>query len=485
MISLRFIFGRVFFFLSLFVFSFHVAYANILINEVMYDVEGTDTDREWIEVYNDGSESVDLSTYKLFEANTNHGLTLSSGDKNIPAGGYVIIVSDYSKFKIDWPSLSVSIFDSTFSLNNEGENLAIKDNSLNISNEYMYVASLGAGGDGKSLQKINNIWSASIPTPGVVNSATNSNSVPENTLTNTAENTNTSSSVSVGSTSRSKISTKINRENLIFVGIPSIFNAETTGYDGQKLMYGKYIFNFGDGGSEELQANSYVGLNHTYYYPGEYVVTVEYYNSNYLKPETVSQINIEVINTPIIISKIGDEKDFFIELTNMSSYDIDISNWILLYDTQKFLFPKNSFILGNKKIILSSKITKFTFNTSQNIVLQNVLSDVIFSYGESSQKSINIIQKKAKFTSFAKEPTLSLSNLNDTNKYLNFDADLSSEDLSARAIGSNTLIKDKNNVYTFLFSFILFVGLASVAVYYLRMSKRKKQLGDDFDILDE
>ena len=78
MISLRFIFGRVFFFLSLFVFSFHVAYANILINEVMYDVEGTDTDREWIEVYNDGSESVDLSTYKLFEANTNHGLTLSS-----------------------------------------------------------------------------------------------------------------------------------------------------------------------------------------------------------------------------------------------------------------------------------------------------------------------------------------------------------------------------------------------------------------------
>ena len=36
-----------------------------IINEVMYDLEGTDTDREWIEVYNDGAESMNLATYKF------------------------------------------------------------------------------------------------------------------------------------------------------------------------------------------------------------------------------------------------------------------------------------------------------------------------------------------------------------------------------------------------------------------------------------
>ena len=87
---------------ALFILSANVACANVVINEIMYDLEGTDTGREWIEIYNNTNTSVDLSTYKLFEANTNHALVVYEGNANISAGGYAIISSDPVKFKIDY-----------------------------------------------------------------------------------------------------------------------------------------------------------------------------------------------------------------------------------------------------------------------------------------------------------------------------------------------------------------------------------------------
>ena len=56
--------------------GFSLARAEVVINEIMYDLEGTDTGREWIEIYNNSNSSVDLSSYKLFEADTNHELTI-------------------------------------------------------------------------------------------------------------------------------------------------------------------------------------------------------------------------------------------------------------------------------------------------------------------------------------------------------------------------------------------------------------------------
>src|SRR4051812_27298350 len=96
------------------------ALAQVVINEVMYDLPGTDTGREWIEVYNGGSSSVDLSGWKLFEASTTHALTNVSGGTTLSAGGYAIIADDASKFLIDWPSFAGTLFDSVFSLSNTG-----------------------------------------------------------------------------------------------------------------------------------------------------------------------------------------------------------------------------------------------------------------------------------------------------------------------------------------------------------------------------
>lgn len=77
-----------------------VARAQLAITEIMYDVPGSDSGREWIEVQNTGAASIALSEWKLFEANTNHGLTTDGSDTLAP-GSFAIIADDPAKFRTD------------------------------------------------------------------------------------------------------------------------------------------------------------------------------------------------------------------------------------------------------------------------------------------------------------------------------------------------------------------------------------------------
>ncbi len=144
------------------------ALAALEISEIMYDLPGSDQGREWIEVFNSSAEPVDPAKLKFFEADTNHKLTFIEGSANLQPGGYAVIVSDPVKFKADWPAFSGTIFDSTFSLSNAGEMLAIK-NEDQILDQYSYSSSLGAGGDGNSIGKIAGRWVINLPTPGAEN----------------------------------------------------------------------------------------------------------------------------------------------------------------------------------------------------------------------------------------------------------------------------------------------------------------------------
>lgn len=137
------------------------------ITEIMYDVPGTDTKREWIEITNTSTLPVDVSQLKLFEANTNHTLTLVSGDKVVQPGSSAIIVDDPVKFKTDWPHYTGALFNSTFSLSNTGEALTLKDSALVAVNSVSYDHSLGGTGDGNTLQWNGTAFVPGAPTPGM------------------------------------------------------------------------------------------------------------------------------------------------------------------------------------------------------------------------------------------------------------------------------------------------------------------------------
>lgn len=140
--------------------------AYVAVTEIMYDLaEGSDSGREWIEVYATGP--TDLTELKFVENGSNHAIRATRG-AFIPSGAYAVIADNPAKFAADYPGYAGFLFDSAFSLSNDGESIAISDAAGNTIDIVVYT-SVSANGTGDSLQRHpgGNQFDAGVPTPGV------------------------------------------------------------------------------------------------------------------------------------------------------------------------------------------------------------------------------------------------------------------------------------------------------------------------------
>ncbi len=353
------------------------ASAQVYINEVMYDVSGTDTGREWIEVYNAGASGIDFSLWKLFEANTNHSLVAVSGGLTVPALGYAIIADDSAKFLSDYPSFSGILFSSSFSLNNSGEALSLKDNTQTVIDTLTYDPSIGANGDGNSLQKSGSNWLTATPTPGQANSLTSNSATSTATASSTTSTTTTSSSSSGSDTGptqsssahygSSSLSTKkpdidiglsAGRDRLGSVGSPLEFRAETALTIQRNSSF---KWNFGDG--TESHGDTVV---HTYEYPGEYVVVL---NAILAGSKSVSRINVKIIEPSLSIVSADPER---VEIRNNSSQEVSLFGRALVSGEQSFLFPQDTVLKAFQNISFSSRVTNLHPTNTNGVYLLNI-----------------------------------------------------------------------------------------------------------------
>ena len=483
-----------FIFVFLFVFlGFKVACASVIINEIMYDLPGSVTlsgkNREWIEIHNTDNSAIDITGEWRFNDGSSHYLN----DKNtfsIPADGFIVLAGDKATFLTDHPGFSGTVIDTSMSLSNTGSTLKILDASGNATDTVTYSSSQGANGDGNSLQLVNGAWVAATPTPGVAN---------ENTIITEPPVGGGNSSGGGGTFSATtpetktkvvetpQIKTKITAKNLAYVGIPFELEANTLGYSNEIRNYGKYFWNFGDGDSKEINLNQNGKFTHTYYYEGEYNITLEYYSNYYsLVPDTTSNFIIKVIPATVFISKVGDEKDFFIELSNNSDYDINVSKWMLGSSNKTFTLPKNTNIPTKGKIILSPKITGFTVEDKDSLKLLKSTGEIAFDF---NPPNVNKIIPKTFIKSAQKnENTPQVKEIPpsvDSNLNLQNEAEISASDLSASSVLSGTNDKNQNKSYFFFWGFVVLLFISGGGVYYIRQRKNVSNVGDDFKIIDE
>jgi len=144
--------------MAIFLFSLEkvsaVSPGDVVINEIMYDLEGSDANHEWIEVKNIGTKSADLTDWRFEEGGTKHTLTLRQGDIKIPINGYAVIADNTDQFLTDYSGFSGTLIDSSFSFSNTGERLALlKSKDGPIIDEVTYLSEWGASGDGRTLQR--------------------------------------------------------------------------------------------------------------------------------------------------------------------------------------------------------------------------------------------------------------------------------------------------------------------------------------------
>jgi hypothetical protein len=150
------------FFISIF-FNCHViAAGTIIINEIMYDLPGTDDKHEWIEIKNISSAPVDLKDWKFFDGDgtTNHGLNEppkngGQGSLVIPVNGYAVFSGDAVTFLSDHPGFGGILIDTVMSLGNTSDVLKIINSEGVTIDEVLYSKEMGAVGDGYSLERVN------------------------------------------------------------------------------------------------------------------------------------------------------------------------------------------------------------------------------------------------------------------------------------------------------------------------------------------
>jgi len=373
---------------------------NIFINEIMYDVSGTDDGREWVEVYNIGTGDVDLTGLKLFENETNHGIT-SIGVPTVPAGGFAVIAADAAQFSVDWPEFQGLIFDSAFSLSNTGEDIALKDADDNIIDQISYTSDMGGAGDERSLQKNGDNFITALPTPGEVNKSSAEPPAEEDDSNDDSSGGGSSGGGGSGSSSSSsstnitpkviipkipKISFKINSPDYAVAG-----SSFELGANGEA---GRYVWNFGNGEVTETKDNN--PFNYIYQFPGSYMITFNYFKDEKSKPIKVSA-KIKVDENPINISKIL--SDGSVEIHNKATHQIDFSGWILQAGDKRFVIPKETVLLSGGKIVLAARITQF-YPNEKDIRLLYPSGETAFSFGKVTEtKEVKPIKtEKVAFT---------------------------------------------------------------------------------------
>lgn len=148
---------RIFLILLIILFNLARAETPLVITEIMYDPEGRDQDREWIEVFNPSNQTFFLKAGKdgwRLNDGTNHlfkeAITLAPHE-------VFIIVQNKSEFLNDYHDIKTKIVPANFSLKNSSGRIQIFDEKKNLLAERVYQNLCGGAGNGYSLIFVANL----------------------------------------------------------------------------------------------------------------------------------------------------------------------------------------------------------------------------------------------------------------------------------------------------------------------------------------
>lgn len=149
-------------------------YANLIINEVMPSPIEDESLNEWIELYNNGTEPINVSNFIIGDSSDNdtiEGGYYGGSGTTIPPNNYAILTDDstrvYNNFNCSPSAIRLYVDDSSIGngLKNSGETIYLYDNNNNSIHSINYTETE----KGKSFAFLNNSWHEANCTPGYNN----------------------------------------------------------------------------------------------------------------------------------------------------------------------------------------------------------------------------------------------------------------------------------------------------------------------------
>ncbi len=491
----------------IFLSEFSFAFADVIISEVKL----SPVSERFIELYNSGDADVDLTGWYM-QRKTATGSSFGSLVSKPNFEGRTIGANSY--FVIS----RVALEDSDIVLDSltltESNAIQIKNSSEEVVDKVSFGDSSDCSGscpvnpeEGKSIQKVAGSWIIATPTPGLGNSTSNDSSSSEsedeeeeNEDSETEDSTSTSSS-SNSSSSKLKSSSSSEKQKQpviknstmkarivattpVFANQPLSIQVNVVGLYNENVVLGRAYWNFGDGSSLE-QINNFTKFYHTYDYPGEYVVILEYYSeASNQTPDVTSKMTIKVLPVTVSISKVGDAKDFFTQLTNQAISDINISNWVLNARGKIFTLPKNSVIISKKSMTISGRTTGFVFGDESNLKLFSPNGELVFDYGAPVPEPEETTLPPAPILNEVGDGGGSSEPQPET--IPEPEEKVMGEDLSATVLSSDIVPDvDSSNSYLFISGLFGLITSALALLYFIGKSKKIPEFGENFEILED
>jgi hypothetical protein len=343
----------------------------IVINEIAWMGTTNSAHDEWIELYNNTSQEINLTGWTLKANDSSPEITLEG---TIAAHGYFLLE------RTDNASVPNITADQIYTgaLSNSGENLELYDDQNNL------VDSVGCSeewlaGDNATKQTMErknpqepgdspDNWQNSQDTNGTPK-AKNSGALETPSEEESSEeipSQPTSSSGASAPTNQPPIA-QAGSDITALVNQEIIFDAsQSSDPNNDKLTF---FWNFGDGATG-IQEKS----THIYPYPGQYLVSLLVSDGEF---SDLDIITVNIYNQSVIISEFlpdpegSDEENEWIELFNQSDQIANLTGWQLddqKEDSQPFTFPANSLIAPHQFLILRRPITKLALNNNEDQV---------------------------------------------------------------------------------------------------------------------
>ncbi|MBI5645162.1 lamin tail domain-containing protein [Candidatus Kaiserbacteria bacterium] len=367
-----------------------LASAQVIISEIMYDAPGTEGsgEHDWIEVFNAGGASIDLSTYRFVEANTNHTLKLDRGLATLPSGGYAVIANSTGVFIADYPTFSGTLFDSSFNLSSSGESIGIRTGDLADSDPaFTYVPSDFATNNGGSLHRVavsGTAFTANTPSPGsgslVAQVAQESDTNTQTATTSNATSTATTTQTTLASVSSyvppplPKLYADAGHDRTVIVGADTLFDGRAYNRQQEIESNVRFSWNFGDGSTAEGPH-----VRHHFEYPGRYAVILNIAQDIDAAADQVI-VTAESAHLGFIV-----HADNSIAVENLSGHDLDLSGWVIRSFGREFMLPEKSIILAEEALRIGYIRLGFTVSAHAELAYPNGI--VALKAGERSETS--------------------------------------------------------------------------------------------------
>ena len=161
--------NRLLLYVLVLIFFFPLISADIVINEIMANTND-DAYNEWVEIYNNGAEEVDISGWSIGDQYENDSLISDENITQIPPNSFAIITDSvtkvYENFNVSGNALRLHV-DAAIGngLKNSGESLYLFDKNKNL----VFSAAYPETTKGKSFSFIDDGWVETEPTPGYEN----------------------------------------------------------------------------------------------------------------------------------------------------------------------------------------------------------------------------------------------------------------------------------------------------------------------------